>query len=276
MKRLLSTLLLLSCACIGHAQEITRTLPATAIIGPDGNYLAYPLDINQDSLIDYTLYHEAIPGGSGIPDYDRIFILPNQGGNLVLIPDTASGKAKLLDMGTLIDGNGLWAATMVDPHWLITAQFITGVAAVNRDPFACKYIGLQFKIGGLLHFGWLALEKDVIGARKLRLTAVGYDASPGQTITTSTNCTPLDAQASQPFVRPNIYPNPFSELLQLDFGNDSRPRQIHLYDAQGKVVYSAGEGGTAAQLDLRALPPGFYGIQITHKTQMWSAKILKQ
>ena len=276
MKRILFTLCLLSWASVGQAQTITRTLPAGAIVGPDGNYLAYPLDINQDSLVDYTLYHEAIPGGSGIPDYDRIFILPNQGGNQVLIPDTASGRATLLDMGTLIDGNALWASTMVDPHWLITAQFITGVAAINRDPFACKYIGLQFKIGGLYHFGWLSLEKDVIGARKLRLTAVAYEASSGQSITTSTNCTPLAAAIAQPLDHPRIYPNPCSDVLHLDFGNDSRSRQIRLYDVQGNLVHSSELTGIATQLDLKDIPTGIYALQIINKTQSWSTKVVHQ
>ena len=63
-------------------------------------------------------------------------------------------------------------------------------------------------------------------------------------------------------VRPYaFYPNPANDYLRLQYSPDVEPRQIELYDLQGRLVRSQGSG--LESLNLQGLAPGQYVMKVT-------------
>ena len=78
------------------------------------------------------------------------------------------------------------------------------------------------------------------------------------------------------FIRPYAcYPNPASDYLRLQYSPDVQPKQIELYDLQGRLVRS--QGSAFETFDLGQLPTGTYTMRVTMDDgQVFSDKVVKE
>ena len=89
--------------------------------------------------------------------------------------------------------------------------------------------------------------------------------------------TDLEALASSM----NIYPNPFSNQLTIDFVSDVNEENIRIgiYDLTGKVVLQTEtdvvEGSNKIPMDVSALPKGTYLVRFDNENDSQYAKIIK-
>ncbi|MEL6923655.1 MAG: T9SS type A sorting domain-containing protein, partial [Bacteroidota bacterium] len=58
----------------------------------------------------------------------------------------------------------------------------------------------------------------------------------------------------------SIFPNPASDYLQLDFG-DQLPERLQLFSASGKLLSEELVDGSIKQLSIAHLPKGFYIVR---------------
>ena len=77
-------------------------------------------------------------------------------------------------------------------------------------------------------------------------------------------------------VRPYMfYPNPAQDQLQLQYSPDVQPKQIELYDLQGRLVRS--QGNAFETFDLGQLPTGTYTLRVAMEDgQVFSDKVVKE
>jgi hypothetical protein len=260
------------------AQTVTRLLDSTAVVGPLGYTENYSLDINLDSVIDFQLIFETIDMGLGV-EMEIIKIMPEQTPNLVRVLDSTSGRALLLDNGTMLDTTGIWLNFIPTfTHWNITNDWNTGPAAndYHYDPFECKYIGLQFQMGANLHFGWLRIEKDVLGAQKLTLKEVGYEQTPATSLSTETTCL-ITARAAPEEKTFRAYPNPTTGILRIDLVAPPQNDQFEIYDVLGNLqAVPVKTKGSTAILDFQELAKGIYFVRILENRQITSLKVVKE
>ena len=72
-----------------------------------------------------------------------------------------------------------------------------------------------------------------------------------------------------------MYPNPAQDQLQLQYSPDVEPKQIELYDLQGRLVRSQGSG--LERLNLQGLAPGQYVMKVTLTDgTTYTDKVLKE
>jgi hypothetical protein len=57
------------------------------------------------------------------------------------------------------------------------------------------------------------------------------------------------------------YPNPAQDQLRLQYSPDVQPRQVELYDLQGRLVCSQSQG--LENLDIQGLASGQYLMKVT-------------
>ena len=72
---------------------------------------------------------------------------------------------------------------------------------------------------------------------------------------------PLGTEVSLSYETIGVYPNPANDYLRLHYSPDVEPRQIELYDLQGRLVRSQGSG--LESLNLQGLAPGQYVMKVT-------------
>ena len=77
-------------------------------------------------------------------------------------------------------------------------------------------------------------------------------------------------------IRPYMfYPNPVQDQLHLQYSPDVQPKQVELYDLQGRLVRS--QSNAFETVDLSLLPTGTYTMRVTMKDgQTFSDKVVKE
>ena len=86
----------------------------------------------------------------------------------------------------------------------------------------------------------------------------------------------LSIPEAEAFIRPYAYyPNPAQDQLRLQYSPDVEPKQIELYDLQGRLVRSQGAGLEC--LNLQGLAPGQYVMKVTMADgTAYSDKVVKE
>ena len=130
-------------------------------------------------------------------------------------------------------------------------------------------------------------------------TVVGYHEYPGEgpyqacclvgavtTFPTVDSCFALTCRTVHPYTATDImevsdnelrvHPNPFSENLQVDLGNEGGPVTIQLMDMLGRTALetTTKRSGFLA-LDTQMLPPGPYLLMISGPTKVQRTKVIK-
>ncbi|MBQ6305190.1 MAG: T9SS type A sorting domain-containing protein, partial [Bacteroidales bacterium] len=77
-------------------------------------------------------------------------------------------------------------------------------------------------------------------------------------------------------VRPfTYYPNPAKEQLHMQFSPDVQPKQIELYDLQGRLVRT--QSKAFESIDMSQLPAGTYTLRVTMEDgKTYSDKVVKE
>jgi hypothetical protein len=77
-------------------------------------------------------------------------------------------------------------------------------------------------------------------------------------------------------VRPYaFYPNPVQAQLQMQFSPDVQPKQVELYDLQGRLVRMQSSGFES--VDMSRLPAGAYMLRVTLEDEkVFSDKVVKE
>jgi hypothetical protein len=109
-----------------------------------------------------------------------------------------------------------------------------------------------------------------------RLSNLTNGCGPGQVLAPSTikvellTATPESVNAS---VR--VFPNPTSDVLRVQFGQE-RGYRLRLYDSSGRLLSEQIGQAEAAEVPLRAHPPGVYLLHLELGTQRATYKVIRQ
>lgn len=73
----------------------------------------------------------------------------------------------------------------------------------------------------------------------------------------------------------NAWPNPLSNLLQLDLSTMENMNDVTIYDTQGRMMNQWQLGATQTTLDVAHLPAGCYILHVSNRKGRWTQSILK-
>jgi hypothetical protein len=72
-----------------------------------------------------------------------------------------------------------------------------------------------------------------------------------------------------------FYPNPAQDRLRLQYSPDVQPKQVELYDLQGRLVRSQSQG--LESLNMQGLAPGQYLMKVTLEDgKSFTDKVVKE
>lgn len=151
-----------------EAAVIATVLPERAnlywMFEPLANEYYYPVDLNSDALVDFTIGYS----------FQGIFLRTERENRLIFAPDpppNLGGPVKPLDAGFLIDstvpGVGYaWRSSdllggFVDPgefSFVTMIQCLSNGCTQNEYNGRRGYVGLEMRVAGEVHYGWLDVE----------------------------------------------------------------------------------------------------------------------
>ena len=74
----------------------------------------------------------------------------------------------------------------------------------------------------------------------------------------------------------NIYPNPTTGFINIDFGRNISNGLIQLFDSKGSLVLSSIADGTSYNFNLTTFSNGVYYIRLVDQDQVQQIKIIKE
>ncbi|WP_192821444.1 T9SS type A sorting domain-containing protein [Rufibacter sp. LB8] len=86
---------------------------------------------------------------------------------------------------------------------------------------------------------------------------------------------PVSTDAEELEIATALYPNPFSDFLQIDFPQRAQIAYA-LFDLNGKIVLHGNSTGGFNRLDTKLLPPGVYVLQVKQNQKIERLKIIKR
>lgn len=234
----------------------------------------------EDTLIGTTLYHQIYHCGGeykgGIKEIDSV---------VYFVPKDSTTAFKLYDF-SILPGEDLTDIYYEDPGG--GAALLTDIPASDFTHDSVKINGeyrkmIQFSgsawISGIGNTQGLFWEYYVnISGYALDLTCMSHNdttwfpyASNGNVL--SGVCA-LDLSVEKHFLKCNLSPNPFSEVINITFQTIEN-RKIEVVDLNGKIVYSIESNAISENLNLKGMENGVYIISVLQNGTIYQEKIIK-
>lgn len=103
---------------------------------------------------------------------------------------------------------------------------------------------------------------------------LGYGVSSGGVIYKNTTGL-LHLETAKAESKIKIFPNPTSDLLNIDFGKNSAPDEITIFNCLGSIVFKRRcNKEKNVQLDIKSFPKGVYIVEIKAETEYYRNKII--
>ncbi len=157
--------------------------------------------------------------------------------------------------------------------------FMTGSGSPNRLALAC--LDADLNVRWMRYF----LEPDmfhwatcmtVLHDGKVAIGSFKYGQNPGGISVVIISDQLWDVPENQDWVRPyTYYPNPAQDQLHLQYSPDVQPKQVELYDLQGRLVRSLSQG--LENLDMQGFTSGQYLMKVTLEDgKSFTDKVVKE
>ncbi|MFK7757922.1 MAG: T9SS type A sorting domain-containing protein [Flavobacteriales bacterium] len=237
---LLSATLLVLCGKNAISQITTYAVDQT-ITSSSG---AFTLDVNNDGFNDYTF--EILPLGN----------------DLVAARVVTQGNSKVMDSSTFGYPDALnLGDSIMAPYSSGNAVLGTAVGGAGLFTGAgLKYLGLNISSSADNYLGWLSLEVTS-GNDTIVLHDIGYNTSSNDSITAGQESLVSVNEINS--IELDIYPNPCSHVLNVEWPYKFNNTSYSITDLNGKLILS---GALTASLDVSALALGTYIIVISDGT----------
>ena len=157
--------------------------------------------------------------------------------------------------------------------------FMTGTGSPNQLALACFDADLNLRWTRYFlepdMFHW-ATCMTLLHDGNVAIGSYRYGQNPGGISVVIIKDELWNVDENQDFVRPYAYyPNPVQDRLHLQYSPDVQPKQIELYDLQGRLVRS--QGNAFETFDLGQLPAGTYTLRVAMEDgQVFSDKVVKE
>lgn len=158
---------------------------------------------------------------------------------------------KSLSFNTLINNASMFDAqgdAYINPMWSDTDEIF---------PVGDSYIGVKFKIGSNIHFGWILVNSTGGDSGTITIKSYAYETIANQGIFTGQILNNLSFNN----FTVSIYPIPSSDIVQ--FISDKNIISVILFDTTGKIINLDLNNNS---VNISNINPGIYLLKITSET----------
>lgn len=157
--------------------------------------------------------------------------------------------------------------------------FMTGTGSPNQLALACFDADLNLRWTRYFlepdMFHW-ATCMTLLHDGNVAIGSYRYGQNPGGISVVIIKDELWNVDENQDFVRPYAYyPNPVQDRLHLQYSPDVQPKQVELYDLQGRLVRSQNQG--LKSMDMQGLASGQYLMKVTLEDgKIFTDKVVKE
>jgi len=224
------------------------------------------LDINNDGIIDFTLYHMHVVYGANVAD---VAMLTPKDTNKIL---SSGSYLQLLDLNDRISNNeNVWgtSGTFIAKGMYSGAPFESGhwVGGVTD-----KFAGFRFAKNGNWYYGWARFDVAA-DAKSFKIKDWGYNSFANSPIKAGQQTSSINEGDKNHEI--SVYLN--NKTLIIKQKKDiSENVNIHIYNAAGQEIIKTNLVNNQAEINLIDTVPGLYIVRIDSQKGSSSHKIILQ
>ena len=265
------------CAClpIGMAFIVTAMLFSASAnaqivytdVNPDVTYNTnggvYALDLNNDGITDFDITFTTATISAGTNKYIRITPLgANKVGNDLSYPYPSA-----LSLNTLIDSGSFTWLGSANQHLISRLWFQPPLGLPvwqkrgNWNGASNKYVPLQLDLSSQKIYGWARLDAAT-DAASFTVKDYAYNSIPNQPILAGqTIATGIIENSFASSI--NLFPNPATNNLTIELGNNNKKVDVTITDITGKIIYATTASETQkTEVNTENFAEGIYVVQI--------------
>jgi len=166
-------------------------------------------------------------------------------------------------------------------HFAYFAYQAGAIGYYNWDNVVDGYVGLKFKVGNNIHYGWLRVDVNTMGAMPvIVIKDYAYEATPNQKIAACDVGTGIIQAGSEGNDQLEIYPNPSSRLCNIQTNAIlSGYAQIILLNELGQEIFRTTKQLSGQknelQFDFSFVAPGAYLVQLNTASGLFTGRFMK-
>ena len=261
----------------------TDVNPDSVLNWADGSHWYYKLDLNNDGIADFLFQ-----GGYPINTCDHgidIVALGNNNSVLLANPSAFQERSVIpLSSGDIISGSDTlvnyfqvgWKNFGTFQQFNYTYTYASGGVCWTLGftglwfDVSDKYVGLRFKLGSQIYYGWARLS---ISFAQLTVKDYAYESVPfvpiiaGQAYPTQVN----SSSTASPFIAAAN-----QNQLIIEFSPELIGGKIFLEDELGNLRQQLNAVSTTTIINTKDFPSGVYFIKIEKEGKQWVKKVLIQ
>lgn len=180
-------------------------------------------------------------------------------------------NAVALDYGQTIGSTGNFAGSAASYNDAVLAADFFGTYYGYFGNAGDKYIGVQFKIGTGLHYGWIRVNVSVHPIT-ITLKDYAYDGTPDMPIVAGDTVGPETGIAESDNGIISAYSSGKSIQLIMQEGY-SRHADLRVLNMAGQNVYAGEAEAGHTSIDLGDVPGGEYLLEVISDTKIWTKKL---
>ena len=268
-------------------------------INPDflltGNFNTYNLDLNNDSISDFTFtnidyyYNSTSTSGSNVTTSVANVVGAAIGNNVLnnswmVGPSTSFYEPLSLNQGDLIGASASFSSYYISSSSSIGApiaanlnyqNFLNGVLISSSNYFFGDFvidqegiIGVKFNISGDIHYGWVRVE--VSSDKLLSIKDYAYESTPNSPIIAGDNGAGLVSVSNESI---DVDIHQVDNNLRIINDSGINELNLELVNLSGQTVMNTQLKNAVDDFDLSELAGGIYFVKVYSSTQSTSKKI---
>jgi hypothetical protein len=224
------------------------------------------LDLNNDSIIDFTLQHIHYVSGTSIGEAD---VLKPNGKNKVL---SSGSYLRVLNNNDRISKN--------DTVWGDAGLFLAKWSYQGNSykyghwtgGVTDKYAGFKFLKSGNWYYGWARFDVDS-NALSFKIKDWAYNSKANTEIKAGEKASTIIENSDKNEY--SVFLNKRTLIIKQQ-NNNSDFAQINIYNASGQEIKKANLSSNRTEIDLSNADPGLYIVRINSEKGSYSDKIILQ
>ncbi|MGB1242883.1 MAG: T9SS type A sorting domain-containing protein [Chitinophagales bacterium] len=169
-------------------------------------------------------------------------------------------------VGNLIDDSKSWGNSTPEP-------LISDTNNPNFRNLGDKYVGVRFKKGADMHYGWVLVSFD--DEDNLTVKSYAYETTPNKGIEAGDTGFPTGIEGIETY-NISVFPNPTSDYLSIENGSNETLKGFSVFSQEGRLVMQNKNMDTFNKVDLRELQQGMYFLVLQSDNVVMRKKILKK
>ena len=207
----------------------------------------YPLDLNNDSIVDFLIQFELSEKLVCKPQNNNSYAGNFVGGNHLAWALAASS--------TICDSTATWYSA--DTNGVMTWGTSLGYWVGESN----KYLAFKLRVDSQTYFGWARFDVAAT-ASSFTIKDYAYQSSPNTCILAGQTATGMGESISKPVF--SIFPNPFVSETTIELNANLKNACLTIYNAMGQPVQHVKNiNGESYSLCREKLPSGVYYLQLT-------------